>query len=58
MKVLVNHPEITINDLFKLTKPNLAQWWIKPGDVHFNPVGRTAQGDQVARVIINELKKK
>ena len=58
MKVLVNHPEITINDLFKLTKPNLTKWWTKPGDVHFNPAGRTAQGEEVARLIISELQKK
>ena len=54
-KVLQKHPEITINDLFTFTKPNHAKWWIKPNDVHYNPAGRAAQGDEVARVIVDEL---
>ena len=53
--VLQKHPEIMINDLFAFTKPNQTEWWIKPGDVHFNEIGRTAQGDEVARLILKRL---
>jgi hypothetical protein len=49
--VLRDHPEIVVNDLYRLTKPNQREWWVRPGDVHFNPTGIQAQGDEVARVI-------
>lgn len=49
--VLRDHPEIVVNDLYRLTKPNQPDWWVRPGDVHFNPTGIKAQGDEVARVI-------
>lgn len=58
MEVILKSPHITINDLFTFTKPNLAKWSLKPNDVHYNPAGRTAQGDEVARVIIDELQKR
>ena len=58
LKVLKNHPEIGVNDLYGLTKPNHKEWWTKPGNVHFNAKGATAQGEESARIIEQELKKR
>lgn len=58
LNALSKHPEISINDLFTFTKPNHSKWWMKPGDVHYNEVGRAAQGAEVARVILNAISKK
>lgn len=55
LDVLLKHPEISITDLFAFTEPHHADWWIKPGNVHYNPAGRNAQGDEVARVILEAL---
>ncbi len=51
LKVLKDHPEIVVNDLYSFTKPNHANWWTKPGNVHFNPEGIRAQGEEVARIL-------
>jgi hypothetical protein len=51
LEVLQEFPEVTINDLYQLTKPNHSKWWIKPGDVHYNELGKTKQGDKVSSVI-------
>lgn len=53
--VLKRHPEIQVNDLFRFTKPRQPEWWTRPGNVHFNPVGRSAQGNEVARVLLQAL---
>lgn len=58
LKVLKNYPEIGVNDLYGFTKPHHKEWWTKPGNVHFNTAGATAQGKESARVIENELKKR
>lgn len=58
LDVLEGHPEIAVNDLFAFTLPNQPQWWTKPGNVHFNVAGKTAQGDEVATVILKQLSKK
>lgn len=55
--VLVKHPEVIINDLFSFTKPHHAQWWTRPGNVHYNQQGKTAQGDEVTRIIMEALSK-
>ena len=57
-KVLKDYPEIGVNDLYAFTKPHHAEWWTKPGNVHFNAEGATAQGKESARVIEQELKKR
>ena len=57
LKVLKDHPEVAINDLYSLTKPNQPKWWTKPGNVHFNAKGQKAQADQTAAAIIAELAK-
>ncbi len=51
LKVLKNHPEIVINDLYSFTKPHHEVWWTRPGNVHFNKIGIRAQGEEVARVL-------
>lgn len=55
LEVIRKHPDIAINDLHALTKPNHAAWWRKPGDVHYNEAGSIAQGVQVAKVIREAL---
>ena len=56
LEVLRAYPTITVNDLYAFSKPYQSQWWRRPGNVHYNQVGATAQGDQVARVIAQLLK--
>lgn len=51
MEVLKDHPDILINDLYSFTKPHQPQWWTKPGNVHYNETGYTAQGKHVAKFI-------
>lgn len=55
LEVLSNYPTIRINDLYALTKPHHSKWWIRKGDVHYNREGKTAQGDEVARLILEEI---
>ena len=54
-EVLVKYPSITINDLYSFTKPNASEWHIAPANVHYNDLGKTAQGEQVAKVIAENL---
>jgi len=54
-EVLKNYPSITVNDLYALTKPNAKEWYIKPHNVHYNELGKTAQGQQVAKMIAENL---
>lgn len=56
-QVMIQFPEIALNDLYRFTKPNQSKWWTKPGDVHYQTQGRNAQGDEVARVILDSLSK-
>lgn len=51
LEVMAQYPEIDINDLFSLSKPNQQLWWVKAGDVHYNSKGQQAQGQQVASFI-------
>ncbi|MGJ8641302.1 MAG: SGNH/GDSL hydrolase family protein [Opitutaceae bacterium] len=55
LEVLGDYPEVIINDLFTLTKPNQPKWWSEPGNVHYNKTGSNAQGDQVAEIILKTL---
>jgi hypothetical protein len=57
IEVLKGYPEIGINDLYGLTKPNQSKWWKGPGNVHYTKLGTTAQGDMVASTILNTLEK-
>jgi len=54
-EVLSKYPEILINDLYVFIKPNAKQWYIKPGNVHYNSLGKSEQGKEVARVITENL---
>jgi len=56
LKVLEEFPAVAVNDLHSYVKPNHSKWWSHPGNVHFNPAGQKALGEQVARVILKELK--
>lgn len=53
MRVMKDHPEIVVNDLFAFSKPFMVQ-----GNVHFKPVGCQAQGREVAKVISGVLEKR
>ncbi|MHC5056438.1 MAG: SGNH/GDSL hydrolase family protein [Planctomycetota bacterium] len=55
LEVLRDHPRIAVNDLYGFTKPNQSKWWVRPGNVHYGPEGRKAQGDEVARAILKAL---
>ncbi|MDO7085546.1 SGNH/GDSL hydrolase family protein [Pseudocolwellia sp. AS88] len=54
LDVLKDFPEVEINDLYQLTKPNHNKWWLKPGDVHYNPQGTKAHANKVAKVILSQ----
>ncbi|MDA3923924.1 MAG: SGNH/GDSL hydrolase family protein [Kiritimatiellae bacterium] len=58
LTLLENYPEIAVNDLYGFTKPHHKKWWTKPGNVHFNKDGCTAQGNDVADLILKVLGKK
>jgi hypothetical protein len=55
LEVLAQYPEVTINDLYAFTLPHHAEWWAKPGNVHYNSMGCTALGKEVARAILEVL---
>ncbi|MHC4249624.1 MAG: SGNH/GDSL hydrolase family protein [Planctomycetota bacterium] len=55
LEVLRDHPRIAVNDLYAFTRPNQSKWWVRPGNVHYGPEGRKAQGDEVARAILKAL---
>lgn len=54
-EVLASYPNIVINDLFAFTKPHHEEWAQEPGNVHYNEVGFTKQGKEVARIIAENL---
>jgi hypothetical protein len=55
LEVIKNHPAVIVNDLYAFTKDCPSSWWLRPGNVHFGPEGRNAQGVEVARVILSVL---
>lgn len=55
MDVLLKHPDIVINDLYTFTKPHLEEWAQAPGNVHYKALGYSRQGQEVARVIAENL---
>ncbi|MCM2373953.1 SGNH/GDSL hydrolase family protein [Aporhodopirellula aestuarii] len=54
-EVLAGYPDVSINDLHSFTKPHHSEWWVAPNNVHYNEAGSNAQGDEVARVILESL---
>ncbi len=56
MKVLKEHKDIVINDLYKFSLPVLENYAVRPGNVHFKPEGSRLQGIRVAEIIARELK--
>ncbi|MBP1840035.1 SGNH/GDSL hydrolase family protein [Formosa algae] len=55
LSVLENYPSIQINDLYAFTKPHESEWFIKPHNVHYNQLGKSAQGQEVAKLIAENL---
>ena len=53
-KVMARHA-IPVNDLHALTSTFPADLFVKPGDVHFKPVGSQKLADQVSAVIVEQL---
>jgi hypothetical protein len=54
-EVFANYPDIVINDLYSFSEPHLEEWGQKPGNVHYNKMGSTKQGKEVARIIAENL---
>ena len=54
-EVLEQYPEIEINDLYAFTLPQRKAWAQEPGNVHYNELGSTEQGKEVARIIAENL---
>ncbi|HAV12663.1 MAG TPA: hypothetical protein DCX06_04070 [Opitutae bacterium] len=54
-EVLANYPDVQINDLYSLIEPKHSMYWSKPGNVHFNKLGSTLLGAQVAETISKAL---
>ena len=57
-EVLKDYPDVLINDLYSLAKPNQEKWWLKRGNVHFNKTGCDALGDKVAENILEAMSKR
>jgi hypothetical protein len=57
MKLLKKHPEIVVNDLYGLVKPNHEKWMASRGNVHFGKKANEALAKQVASMIQTALKK-
>lgn len=51
LKVMKDHKDIIINDLYKFSVPVLEEYAVGPGNVHFKAEGSRLQGIEVARVI-------
>ena len=51
LKVLKNHPDIIIDDLYTFSVPVLKEYAAGPGNVHYKDEGSRLQGIQVAKVI-------
>lgn len=57
-EVLKDYPDVLINDLYSLAKPNQEKWWLKRGNVHYNKTGCEALGDKVAESILEAISKR
>ncbi len=55
LKVMKDHKDIIINDLYKFSIPVLEQFAICPGNVHYKAKGSRMQGIEVASVISNVI---
>lgn len=55
IEVLSKYPEIIINDLYSFTLPHSKEWSQEPGNVHYNELGFTKQGKEVAKIISENL---
>lgn len=55
IKVLKEHPDIIVNDLYSFSVPLLKKYAIGPGNVHYKEEGSRRQGIRVAKVIAKAL---
>ncbi len=55
LKVMKDHKDIIINDLYKFSTPVLEEFAVGPGNVHFKAEGSRLLGIEVARVISSVL---
>ena len=58
IEILKHFPEVVVVDLYAFTRPHHKEWILRPGNVHYNAKGRSAQGVEVARNILRELEKR
>lgn len=56
-RVLKDYPDVLLNDLYSLTKPN-KHWYSKPSNVHYGREGRIRQGEKVAAAILDALRRR
>ena len=54
-EILADSPDISINDLYSFTLARHEEWQLKPHNVHYNESGSRAQGEAVARAILQAL---
>ena len=54
-EILADSPDISINDLYSFTLAHHEEWQLKPHNVHYNESGSRAQGEAVARAILQAL---
>lgn len=55
LKVMKDHKDILVNDLYKFSIPILEEYAAGPGNVHYTAEGSRQQGIEVARVIGDAL---
>lgn len=55
LKVMKDHKDIGLNDLYKFSVPVLEEFAVGPGNVHFKAEGSRLQGIEVARLISNTI---
>jgi hypothetical protein len=58
LKILKEFPEVIINDLYAFIQANHKNWWKKAGNVHYNELGRKAQGNEVTQHVLSQLANK
>lgn len=55
LEVLASYPNIVVNDLYAFTVPHHKKWAQEAGNVHYNELGFTQQGKEVAGIIADNL---
>lgn len=58
LKVLKNHPDVVVEDMWTFVKPNQDKWKTSKGNVHFNGAANKALAKHVSDTIQTQLPKK